>query len=148
MGICCMAQETQTGILYQSRRVGWGQRWEVGSKGRWYMYTYGWFMLRFDRKKQNSVKQLVFNNWKKKKKEESACNAGDLGSIPRLGKSPGEENGNRLQWSCLENPMERAAWQVTVYGATRVGHDWVTKHSTAPVLEALENPLCGPHVLL
>ena len=37
--------------------------------------------------------------------------------------------------------MERAAWQVTVYGAIRVRHDGVTKHSTAPVLEALENPL-------
>ena len=59
-GICCMAQETQTGALYQSRGVGWGGRWEVNSKGSGYMYTYGWFMLRFDRK-QNSVKQLSFN---------------------------------------------------------------------------------------
>ena len=55
-----MAQETQTGALYQPSWVGWGRRWEVGSKGREYMYTYGWFMLRFDRK-QNSVKQLSFN---------------------------------------------------------------------------------------
>ena len=47
---CCMAQETQTGALHQSRGVGWGRRWEGGSKGRGYMYTYGWFMLRFDRK--------------------------------------------------------------------------------------------------
>ena len=61
MGICCMAQETQTGVLYQPRGVGWGGRWEVGSKGRGYMYTYGSFMLRFDRKQQNSVKQLSFN---------------------------------------------------------------------------------------
>ena len=59
MGICCMSQETQTGALYQPRGVGWGGRWEGGSKERGYMYTNGWFMLRFDRKK--SVKQLSFN---------------------------------------------------------------------------------------
>ena len=41
MGICCMAQETQTGALYQPREVGWGGRWEGGSKGRGYMNTYG-----------------------------------------------------------------------------------------------------------
>ena len=39
-----------------------------------------------------------------------ACNAGDLGSIPRLGRSPGEGNGNPLQYSCLENPMDEGAW--------------------------------------
>ena len=61
MEICCMAQETQTGALYQPRGVGWGGRWEGGSKGRRYMYTYGWFMLRFARKQQKSVNQLSFN---------------------------------------------------------------------------------------
>ena len=61
MGICCMAQETQTRALYQPRGVRWRGRWERGSKGRGYMYTYGGFMLRFDRKQQNSVKQLSFN---------------------------------------------------------------------------------------
>ena len=40
----------------------------------------------------------------------SACNVGDLGSIPGLGRSPGEGNGNQLQYSCLENPMDRGAW--------------------------------------
>ena len=40
-GIGCVAQETQTGALYQPRGVGWGGRWERGSKGRGYMYTYG-----------------------------------------------------------------------------------------------------------
>ena len=59
--IFCMAQETQTGGLYQSREMGWGGRWEGGSKGSGYMYTYGCFMLRFDRKQQNSVKQIAFN---------------------------------------------------------------------------------------
>ena len=42
--------------------------------------------------------------------EESACNAGELGSIPGLGRSPGEGNGNPLQYSCLENLMDRGAW--------------------------------------
>ena len=42
--------------------------------------------------------------------EESACTAGDPGSIPGLGRSPGEQNGNPLQYSCLENPMDRGAW--------------------------------------
>ena len=50
MGIFCMAQETQTGALSQPRGVGWRGRWEGGSEGRGYMYTYGSFMLRFDRK--------------------------------------------------------------------------------------------------
>ena len=48
--------------------------------------------------------------------KESAWNAGDLGSIPGLGRFPGEENGNPLQYSCLENPMDRGAWQATVHG--------------------------------
>ena len=51
--------------------------------------------------------------------KESACNAGDLGSIPRLGRSPGEGNGNPLQYSCLENPTDRGAWQATVHGVAK-----------------------------
>ena len=51
--------------------------------------------------------------------KESACNAGDLGSVPGLGTSPGEGNGNPLQYPCLENPMERGAWQATVYGIAK-----------------------------
>ena len=43
--------------------------------------------------------------------KESTCNAGDLGSIPGSGRSPGEGNGNPLQYSCLENPMDRGAWR-------------------------------------
>ena len=45
----------------------------------------------------------------------SACNAGDLDSIPRLGRSPGEGNGNPLQYSCLKNPMDGGAWWATVH---------------------------------
>ena len=49
----------------------------------------------------------------------SAYNVGDLGSIPGLGKSPGEGNGNPLQYSCLEKLLGRGAWQATVHGATK-----------------------------
>ena len=49
----------------------------------------------------------------------SACNAGDLGSIPGLGRSPGEGNGNPLQSSCLENPMDKGAWWATVHGVAK-----------------------------
>ena len=49
----------------------------------------------------------------------SACNAGDPGSIPGSGKSPGEGNGNSLQYSCLENSMDGGAWQATVLGVTK-----------------------------
>ena len=49
----------------------------------------------------------------------SACNAGDLGLIPGLGRSPGEGNGNPLQYSCLENPMGGGAWWDTVHGVAK-----------------------------
>ena len=52
----------------------------------------------------------------------SACNAGDPGLILGSGRSPGKGNGNPLQYSCLENPMDRGAWQTTVHGVTRVRH--------------------------
>ena len=51
--------------------------------------------------------------------KESACNTGDLGSIPGLGRSPGERNGRPLQYSCLENSMERGAWWATVHRVTK-----------------------------
>ena len=46
---------------------------------------------------------------------ETACNAGDLGLIPGSGRSSGEKNGNPFQYCCLENPMDRGAWQSTVH---------------------------------
>ena len=55
--------------------------------------------------------------------KESACNAGDLGLIPGSGRSPGEGNGNPLQCSCLENPMDgEACWAMSM-GSQRVRHD-------------------------
>ena len=59
--------------------------------------------------------------------KESACNAGDAGLIPGLGRSPGGGHGYPLQSSRLENPMDRGAWWATVYEVTRVGYNLVTK---------------------
>ena len=61
--------------------------------------------------------------------KESAYNGRDQGSIPGSGRSPGEEHGNSLQYSYLENPMDRETWQASVNGVTeaRVGRDLVTK---------------------
>ena len=59
--------------------------------------------------------------------KESACTAGDPSSIPELGKSPGEGNGNPLQYSCLGNPMDRGAWQAIVHWVARVGYDLAAK---------------------
>ena len=50
--------------------------------------------------------------------KESACNAGDLDLNPGMGRSPGEGNGKPLQYSCLENPMDRGAWQATNHEVT------------------------------
>ena len=49
----------------------------------------------------------------------SACNAGDPGSIPGSGRSPGERNGNSLHYSCLENPTDRGAWPATINGVAK-----------------------------
>ena len=62
-------------------------------------------------------------------------NAGDtrdMGQIPVLGRSPAREHGNPFQYSCPENPMDRGAWQATVRGVTRAGHDLVTKPPPPP----------------
>ena len=55
--------------------------------------------------------------------KEPTCNAGDPGSIPGSGRSTGEGNGNPLQSSCLENPMNGGAWWATVHVVQRLGHD-------------------------
>ena len=63
----------------------------------------------------------------------SAYNAGDPGSIPGLGRSPGEGNGNPLQYSCLENPMDRGAWWATVHGVTK-SRTWLSDFSSLHLL--------------
>ena len=75
----------------------------------------------------------------------SGCNVGDLDSIPGSGRSHGEGNGNPLQSSCLENPMDRGAWWTTVHGLQRVGHDWATSPSpriiwASLVAQLVKNP--------
>ena len=65
------------------------------------------------------------------------ANTGETGSIPGLERSPGEENGNQLQYSCLENPMDRGAWQATVHGLARVGHDLMTKPPPSNLIKLL-----------
>ena len=74
--------------------------------------------------------------------KESACDAGDLGSIPGSGKSPGEGNGNLLQHSCLGNPMDRGAWWAAVHGVaqsrTRLSYFHFSLSCTG---EGIGNPL-------
>jgi len=62
--------------------------------------------------------------------KESACDVGDLGSIPGLGRSPGGEHGNPLQYPCQENPMDRGAWRATVRG---VAKSWTQLSTQAPL---------------
>ena len=70
--------------------------------------------------------------------KESACSAGDPGSNPGLGRSPGEANGNPLRSSCPETSMVRGAWWVQHMGSRRAGHDW------AVVLSVYVNSSRGP----
>ena len=67
----------------------------------------------------------MFPRWLSGK--ESSYNAGDMGSIPGSGRAPGEGNGNPFQYFCLENPMDRGAWQTRVHGVARVGHNLAAK---------------------
>ena len=74
--------------------------------------------------------------------KESACNAEDLGSIPGLGRSFGEGNGYPLQYSCLENSMERGAWQPTVHRVAK-SQTWLSNFFFTPFIP----PFCikGPN---
>ena len=68
----------------------------------------------------------------------SVCNAGDLGSSPGLGRSPGEGNGNPLQYCCLENPMDRGAWQAAVYGVSK-SRTWLSDFTSLLHIKYLPN---------
>ena len=88
----------------------------------------------------------------------SAWNAGDPGSIPGSGRSPGEGNGNPLQYSCLENPMEGEPGRLQSMGSQRVGHDWATSlhfhfykrpaYLSCTFLDCGFHPDCGPDVFI
>ena len=81
--------------------------------------------------------------------KESTCNAGateDAGSTPGSGRSPGGGHGNPLQYSCLENPVDRGPWQATVHSIQRVGHDWsnlACMHACMLALGFCRCPLSG-----
>ena len=70
-----------------------------------------------------------------------AANAGDMGSIPGSGRSPEEEDGNPLQYPCLENPTDREAWWTIVQGvAKRVRYDLVTKQQCIMIMSIPSDP--------
>ena len=72
--------------------------------------------------------------------KESACNAGDLGSIPGSGRSPGEGKGYPVQYSCQENPMDRGAWQATVHGVAKSWHHWSDwAHQQMPIFISIQS---------
>ena len=80
--------------------------------------------------------------------KESACNSRDPSLIPELGGSPGEGNGYLLQYSCLENPMDRGDWQAFM-GSQRVTHNWATKththtHTESVWVKDTHKDLCSP----
>ena len=66
-------------------------------------------------------------------------NAGDTGSIPGSGKSPGDGNGNPFQYSCMENLMDRGGWQARVHGVARVGHNLATKPPPPPQISSYDS---------
>ena len=77
--------------------------------------------------------------------KETLCSVGDPGSTPGSGRSPREGNGNPLQYSCLEHPMDGGAWQTTVHGVARVGHDLAAKPPQPWLRDHKEGPrLSGP----
>ena len=80
--------------------------------------------------------------------KESACTAGDLGLIPGSGRSPREGNDNPLQYSCLENLMNRGAWQATVCGVARIRHDLATKPPPPQMMSLSDLSLWHPAISL
>ena len=68
----------------------------------------------------NLIKPCIFSGFPgRSDSKESACSVGDLVSIPGLGRFPGRGHGDPLQYSCLENPMDRGAWRATVHAVTK-----------------------------
>ena len=92
-------------------------------EGAWWAVNYGvtrsWTRLK--RLSSSSSSSIYVSFPAGSDSKESACSAGNLGSIPGLGRSPGEGNGNPLQYSCLENPIDidRGAWQAIVHGVAK-----------------------------
>ena len=97
--MCCEAAETRR--CFTGAKTGWGR-------------------------KQSLVKKYTGLPWLLSGKE-STCNAGDLGSTPGSGRTPGEGNGYLLQYSCLDNSIDRGAWWATIHGVTK---SWMTERLT------------------
>ena len=76
--------------------------------------------------------------------KDSACSAGDLGSIPGSGTSPGERNGNSYQYYCLGNPMNRGAWWATVHGVAKESDTTERLNYQQPTKASPEQPLPAP----
>ena len=76
---------------------------------------------------------------------ENAGNAADAGLIPGSGRSPREGNGNPLQYSCLENPMDRGSWWATVHGVTRVRHNLATERPPVSIIYLCANKMFCTH---
>ena len=75
--------------------------------------------------------------------KESTCNVGDLGLIPWSGRTPGEWHGNPLQYSCMENLMDKGTWRATVHGVAKSRTQRVTKH-IRPILDKIYS--CSHHL--
>ena len=107
-------------------------RWTAGKPG--VLQSTGLQGVGYDSATEQQNQQSIFIKglpwWLRGK--ESACNAGDAGSIPRSERSPGAGNGNPLQYSCLENFMDRGAWWTTVQGVTK-SQTWLSTHAQ-PIL--------------
>ena len=100
------------------------------------MYSTGDFLIHCDDLNEKEVQKdgdvsicgaSQVTQWLKKKKK-STCNAGDKGLISESGRFLGKRNGSPLQYSCLENPMDRGAWQATVHLVTK-RHNSMTKQN-------------------
>ena len=98
----------------------WGKKSEVRNlkleTGFWVPVTMWSLYLPVENLPEKKSSQGFLGGWDDK---ESACKAGDLGSIPGWGRSPGEGNGNPLHYSCLGNSVDREAWQATVHGEAK-----------------------------
>ena len=119
-----------------------GLRWSAGSQGH-PMPSLFW------------RSEFCFYNSRGLDGKECACNVGDPGSIPGLGRSPGRGHGNPLQYSCLENPMDRGAWKATVHGIAKDldTTEWLThfhnsNHGQTSAFPLSAHPPASPLLLL